>query len=78
MTKEFYNYTINGILNHLKMTKNEAKSYLNDFVKINFYRLLKWTIYLMILLIIFSMSVGFSLTLYTGIYIYMIPIYEQK
>jgi len=60
----------------MKMTKNEAFIYMKDFATLNFYRLLKFTIFMMIVLIIFSMAVGFSLTLYSGIYIYIIPICE--
>ena len=60
----------------MKMTKNEAFIYMKDFATLNFYRLLKFTIFMMIVLIIFSMALGFSLTLYSGIYIYIIPICE--
>lgn len=73
ITTEFVDGLLILTLKKLKMSKGEAKTYAREVAKVQMTRLRTIIIFLSVLLVVFSMALGFSGTVYTGLYFYLIP-----
>ena len=75
---QFSNTFVETSLNHIQMTKGEAKDYAQDLASKNIRRLKTLCIFTLIATVVFSSSLIISTSVYTGIYIYSIPKYSQE
>jgi len=75
---EFFDSIIALTLRKLKMSKGDAKEYMKSIAKNQFFRLRTLCLIFVIILSIFSIALGFSATVYTGLYVMMIPIGTQN
>ena len=78
LTIDFVDSFIELTLNRLKMTKKDAKIYAKEWGKKQLYWMRTLLIILVILIAVFSVSLGFSATVYSGLYLYLIPQHCQQ
>mmetsp|Transcript_29374 Transcript_29374/g.44357 ORF Transcript_29374/g.44357 Transcript_29374/m.44357 type:complete len:80 (+) Transcript_29374:992-1231(+) len=71
---EFIDQIMSLTLKRLNISKSEAKKYMKSLAKNQLFRLRTLCIIFVLILAIFSVSLGFSTALYTGIYLFMIPV----
>ena len=60
------------------MSKGEAKTYAREVAKVQMTRMRTIMIFLAVFLVVFSMALAFSGTIYTGLYFYLIPQSSQE
>lgn len=70
---EFVDTFIVISLDKMNLTKTSAKDIATKTAKSNLLRLRSLCIFAMILISCFSLSFGFSFTVYSGLYLFMIP-----
>lgn len=78
IASEFVDGLIILTLKKLKMSKGEAKTYAREVAKVQLTRMRTLMIFLAVFLVVFSMALAFSGTIYTGLYFYLIPQSSQE
>ena len=78
LTIDFVDQLTEMTLKKLKMTKGDAKVLATKLAKAQLRRMRAGVIILTIVFAVWSVSLGFSATVYTGLYLFLIPQHSQE